>query len=1067
MAGRILDGIQERFDSAREGLKDLIGLGAGEQQQVEEVASDFTQKIIDEVGNLKGVKVGSLKYISVIEHIADNAKRMRGGKQAAISLIRSILMDIKGGPYQYGLNFASAVTSSIDSAEPAIFALAQFLGEKAELMLLERAGGSSKVLIVLRGVLRQLRHPEAPVRLRPPEPEVRTPPPPPPVACDGVEVSSPQPTMPAGAPDLFDCAGCEDIRQEQTDLEAQLAPVEEELAEVERKARRNKADQRQLEREVQTLETGLKAERGIGAESFDPGTGIRIRSEDMGNGQVQITTTYPDGRVETRTRERRSSRRESRALREAKNSLEALKKEQTLYQRKINVLSESLSALSEKIARRAREYADCSQRCRRGTRPVAEGEGIHLFPDSLIQRYKVAAGELTAACDDCQTATDKVNLKINDLKRHSIELRGQLESFNRLMRRARAVLSRESTVVSFATGTRSEAFFCRNFPPAQARRYLAMIEAGKFYRGGATTYSASVETRKSPALMASVREDQARAAEILSEIYPMMRRHNALETELSRAERELRACEQEKCGRDFGLHSYVDVLDPPTRERSPRFECEKCAKTSRTYQSVSQRLLNARRKLYDLAVNRTQEIEQELAKEDLSPERIRILKDKLQDLRTRTIAAQIRVVRNRTLEDQAAWDAMQACNETCKDEEEEGVVRARVTPDEVKKILNRFGLSPLDPGREPAWLDDFENQSLSGLAGAVKLSEQSRWEAVKRSLRRVVLPYVRQDPTLLDRALSPEFLQDRNILMNGIRRDFQEQTSINLELQLLTYRFTDSLAIVEVRWQRSATVQSTGLVQVLQGNATLLFDRFHDYLLKALFGASFVGVTDPTWQTQAQVGDPSSAQVQVLFEGGSAPAQPTNPGGGTTGPTLGGTQSSGTLRVADANFGPNGVPNHIAINLSGGTARTFLRGSGPGTCSPGTCSQAGDDLILSPNFVQGTILAGGGSFFALEGQGDGGSGPNAQLFDCGFSSLGQESGINTQNPQAQVFRSAGPAAYTYVLGVRSTGGLFHLVQVQVNELQGQQVGDVTVQWTSPGSFVPTGFGPGTNPPCGN
>lgn len=139
-------------------------------------------------------------------------------------------------------------------------------------------------------------------------------------------------------------------------------------------------------------------------------------------------------------------------------------------------------------------------------------------------------------------------------------------------------------------------------------------------------------------------------------------------------------------------------------------------------------------------------------------------------------------------------------------------------------------------------------------AGRIRYRDLSSWERVQEVLRGMLRGYTEKDVGAFMRGISPAFEQDRDIFRNAVLGDFNEETDLRLDVQLLERRTTPATTSVRFRWNRTATRQGSGAPVVRDGEATFLFDRPSDLRVRQMRGQLPFGFTDAALQQQANVG---------------------------------------------------------------------------------------------------------------------------------------------------------------------------------------------------------------------
>jgi hypothetical protein len=100
----------------------------------------------------------------------------------------------------------------------------------------------------------------------------------------------------------------------------------------------------------------------------------------------------------------------------------------------------------------------------------------------------------------------------------------------------------------------------------------------------------------------------------------------------------------------------------------------------------------------------------------------------------------------------------------------------------------------------------------------------------------------------------PSAAQATSIFRNAILNDFQQETDITLDVELLEYRNSMKTLEVRFRWNRHSVGLKTGQVQVLSGVASFWLERESNYLIRQVAGAMPFGIGDPEVQNQARAG---------------------------------------------------------------------------------------------------------------------------------------------------------------------------------------------------------------------
>lgn len=306
-------------------------------------------------------------------------------------------------------------------------------------------------------------------------------------------------------------------------------------------------------------------------------------------------------------------------------------------------------------------------------------------------------------------------------------------------------------------------------------------------------------------------------------------------------------------------------------------------------------------------------------------------------------------------------------------------------------------LARLERAAAPA-RERFGGGGAGGLVDAVDPEEMSvrvdpttdRWQAVKRTLRDLVRAYVENDIGGVLRLLAADVVPDSSVFFNAIKEDYEAETNIALDLELLRYRLGMEESCVDLRWNRNATRMVDGGVSVDRGTATFCFSRDSGMKLSRAQGRLPFGLGDPQLQKQAS--------------GGQLNPDPENPNAGTLAV---GVQ---TL-VLDVDHRPGGRGNVAFVDLETGRVRKATS-----TNLDDLPGEPGEDFYVATDLQAAT--PDGICFHHVNGTGvvgcDGG-------FDQPFSALRE---IDTTR-----FVRVTDDVFGYHFGVRTTEGNFAFVRV--------------------------------------
>jgi hypothetical protein len=213
------------------------------------------------------------------------------------------------------------------------------------------------------------------------------------------------------------------------------------------------------------------------------------------------------------------------------------------------------------------------------------------------------------------------------------------------------------------------------------------------------------------------------------------------------------------------------------------------------------------------------------------------------------------------------------------------------------------------------------------LQAQVRYRDLTRWDRAKEVLGQLFQAYVTGNLPQFRKQFSPGLGQEESIFTNAFLADHQQQTDLNLDLELLTYLESGPTMTVDLRWNRNATLKTSGLTQVDTGECRVYLDRAKDYLVRRMIGRLPFGLTDPELQKQARAG-----QVN-LPPGTTLVPQVPNP------PPASPLPPNGPIRLA-INLNPAGK-NVAAIDLTQGTVRRFQAAQ-----TNLVTGQAGEDVAI-------------------------------------------------------------------------------------------------------------------------
>ncbi len=297
-------------------------------------------------------KIGSLNYV------ISTFGNVKNPCNCTIKLMRAILQDYRelklGGGVVYGLNFRQAI---IDCFKPPSTlysdAILNAQGEALARALLP-PGRYQAFRQVLDNLIKACT-PSTTAHVPPggtPVPKG-----PPDSGDDGKSTggtatddhhSSPPKVVPAV------CPNCVHLKVRIARENDALAQAESRRQDLAGQLAENAASQARTKQLVADLEARLSDQKGVGASSYDPTTGIRVHSYDQGNGQVKVVTVFPDGRQSVRYRPRTS-------LAELQKALERARRDVWDLQSDAGQLQQSLNRVKQEIVKRRWIIRDLQQ----------------------------------------------------------------------------------------------------------------------------------------------------------------------------------------------------------------------------------------------------------------------------------------------------------------------------------------------------------------------------------------------------------------------------------------------------------------------------------------------------------------------------------------------------------------------------------------------------------------------------------------------------------------------------------------------------------------------------------
>lgn len=156
------------------------------------------------------------------------------------------------------------------------------------------------------------------------------------------------------------------------------------------------------------------------------------------------------------------------------------------------------------------------------------------------------------------------------------------------------------------------------------------------------------------------------------------------------------------------------------------------------------------------------------------------------------------------------------------------------------------------------------------------------WERAKRTLRDFLRAYVAGDLMGAMRQVDEDY-PAAGLLRNALLEDFQQETGISVDVQLVRFQVGPRSLEVLLDWRRTATRQGTGTPVVQTGQSSVLISR--EGRILGVRGALFAGLTDPDYRTQTRAGQLTGTDPVTLFGedlGAGTGASSSTSGGGSS-----------------------------------------------------------------------------------------------------------------------------------------------------------------------------------------
>lgn len=147
--------------------------------------------------------------------------------------------------------------------------------------------------------------------------------------------------------------------------------------------------------------------------------------------------------------------------------------------------------------------------------------------------------------------------------------------------------------------------------------------------------------------------------------------------------------------------------------------------------------------------------------------------------------------------------------------------------------------------------------------GYLQVKTLTRYERAKEQLRDLTKAYIDRHMSGFQKGFSSDSRQDLSVLWNAVQSDWNNETDINIDIELQQYWMTFERVCMRARWNRTSklTTVDPGLTGGQSTNETgtgvWCFDRFEDFKMRMMSGSVPFGRSDPAWRQQVASGDPN------------------------------------------------------------------------------------------------------------------------------------------------------------------------------------------------------------------
>lgn len=180
------------------------------------------------------------------------------------------------------------------------------------------------------------------------------------------------------------CPDCMQEKQIVDSIAQRLASIDAEIQSTQELLEANDRKRLQAQHRIDDIDTRLDSEEGTGGESFDPHTGITIRSYDQGDGTVKVDTIGPHNElIDSYSYPRRSSQELAKERAEREAEVKAADDEAVRLRTQLNRAQRARAATQADLDQAQRVLRDCiATRC--GGTPSVSSTAAAAPPDTAM-----------------------------------------------------------------------------------------------------------------------------------------------------------------------------------------------------------------------------------------------------------------------------------------------------------------------------------------------------------------------------------------------------------------------------------------------------------------------------------------------------------------------------------------------------------------------------------------------------------------------------------------------------------------------------------------------------------